>query len=103
MVDNDDLVSRVSHVFLFGTPNMGIRNELGYIFANRQVKDMVEESPFITNLRARWAARFGASMLFQFWAVAAEADQFSDPALDSPVLACAVEGAVEQRSGGGKR
>ena len=53
-VDDPELVGRVSHVFMFGTPSGGLRSgKLGRFF-KRQIADMAFDGEFIRDLRERW-------------------------------------------------
>jgi len=80
LVDYDDLVRVVSHVFLFGTPSGGLAKASPFKMLNRQVRDMVRNGPFIKDLRHRWVLRFGdaagKTLPFKFWAVAGDRDEF---------------------------
>ena len=70
------LLDRITHTILFGTPSNGLAKAgLGKLF-KRQVRDMHPASPFITQLRADWAARIGTPPPFVFRAVAGIRDEF---------------------------
>jgi hypothetical protein len=75
LVDHEDLALKTSHVFLFGTPSAGLEKATGLSFFKRQVRDMAEGSPFVTDLRQRWNAAFGTPQ-FRFWTVAGDQDEF---------------------------
>lgn len=78
LVDDDDLAHRVGHVFLFGTPSMGLRKAGLFTFYKRTIADMDDDSDFILDLRSRWSERFGGAQVrgFRFWAVAGDRDEF---------------------------
>ncbi len=69
--------NRVKSVCLFGVPSAGVRTKapLGS-FWKKQVKDMVPDGPFITELRAQWQTRYAASLPFRFVTVAGLSDDF---------------------------
>ncbi len=76
LLDDPDLVARVSHVFMFGTPSGGLKSgKLGRFF-KRQIADMAIGGPFISDLRTRWDERFGARRPFDLWVVAGDRDEF---------------------------
>lgn len=73
---NGDVVDRVSHVLLFGTPSNGLRKAgLGRIF-KRQARDMTAGSPFVLDLRHDWKKTFGGRFPFAFRTVAGVRDEF---------------------------
>ncbi len=83
LVDFPDLVNRVSHVLLYGTPSGGTQlaqSKLGR-FLKRQAVDMGDKSDFIRNLRSDWREAFGdvdkpGTRPFGFWAIAGDRDDF---------------------------
>jgi len=76
LVDDSNFTARVSHMFLFGTPSNGLKKASPIGFFKRQLRDMSQGSPFITDLRSKWQTKFGASLPFTFWTVAGERDEF---------------------------
>lgn len=76
LVDDDAFAARVSNVFLFGTPSNGLKSASVFGLFKRQLRDMGEGSPFITDLRSRWLRIFGTTAPFVFWTVAGERDEF---------------------------
>lgn len=79
LVDDADLPGRTSHVLLFGTPSAGLRKASWLSFLKRQLKNMSKDSPFITELREAWTARFEPEPGFDLWVVAGSQDQFVPP------------------------
>ena len=72
--------ARISHLFMFGTPSMGIGKANLFRGANRQARDMATGSAFITNLRAAWPDVYGDGTAFKLRVVAGERDAFVLPA-----------------------
>ena len=73
---DDQTLSKLHAVIMFGTPSGGlVKARLGR-FINDQVKDMAAGSSFVTDLRERWNQRFKNGMTFGFLAVAGDADEF---------------------------
>lgn len=73
---DSDLVQRVRHVLLFGTPSNGLQKAgLGKIF-KRQVRDMASNGLFINKLRQDWNDKYPAQLPFNFRAVAGIRDEF---------------------------
>ena len=72
--------ARISHLFMFGTPSMGIGKANLFRGANRQARDMATGSAFITNLRAAWPDVYGDGAAFKLRVVAGERDAFVLPA-----------------------
>ncbi len=75
-VDDPELVGRVSHLFMFGTPSAGLRSGKLGRFLKRQIADMAFDSDFIRDLRERWNSRFGQRRPFDLWVVAGDRDEF---------------------------
>lgn len=74
---NGDFRRRVQHVFLFGTPSMGLAKASVFAFWKRQLRDMAEGGSFIKRLRERWAKEVGAPPPFEvFWPIAGDEDEF---------------------------
>ena len=72
--------ARVSHLFMFGTPSMGVGKANPFRGANRQARDMAPGSAFITNLRTAWPGVYGNGTEFALRVVAGERDAFVLPA-----------------------
>lgn len=79
LVDDPDVARRVRHVMLFGTPSAGLPKAQWVQFWKRQLKNMAKGSEFITGLRQRWTALYGASSPFNLLVVAGANDQFVPP------------------------
>jgi pimeloyl-ACP methyl ester carboxylesterase len=76
LVDDANLVDRVSHVVLYGTPSRGLAKAWWVRFWKRSISDMAPRSPFITGLRKAWTEQFGKRPPFTFLAVAGDRDEF---------------------------
>jgi pimeloyl-ACP methyl ester carboxylesterase len=80
LADHDDLLDRVTHVLLFGTPSGGLEKASLFQRLKRQIRDMSPVSPFLTDLRAKWKEKFGKgadkASSFEFWSIAGEEDEF---------------------------
>lgn len=76
LLDNDDLMQRTSHVFLFGTPSYGLKKAGWFGWFKRQVEDMAADGEFIRSLRNEWDRKWPDKPPFSFWAVAGDSDEF---------------------------
>lgn len=76
--DQDELLARIGHVFMFGTPSGGLRKAGPFAFWSRALRDMGRDSNFITDLRVRWSAAFDDARQrpFHLWVVAGDRDEF---------------------------
>lgn len=79
LVDDPALAARTSHVILFGTPSDGLAKARWGGFLKAQIRDMGAGSAFISDLRSRWAARFGQHLPFQLFTVAGDRDVLVPP------------------------
>lgn len=77
-VDGDlQLLNRVGHVFLFGTPSGGLRKAGPFAFWSRAVGGMARDGEFITGLRRGWSSAFGdVPDRFRLWVAAGDRDEF---------------------------
>jgi predicted ATPase/pimeloyl-ACP methyl ester carboxylesterase len=71
-----DTSSRVSHLFLFGSPNSGVQKANFFSGLKRQVRDMRAGGEFITTLRADWSAAYPDETPFKIRVIAGERDAF---------------------------
>jgi pimeloyl-ACP methyl ester carboxylesterase len=79
LVDSSELSGRVSHLFLFACPNLGLliaRLLLGF---SRPSRNLAQGSDFIKDLRKRWDERFGRDLPFALYAIVGELDEFVPP------------------------
>lgn len=76
ILDDPDLRSRASHVFLFGSPNSGLAKTRPFVRLKRQLRDITSGSGFITSLRCDWNTRFRSGTPFIFLAIAGDRDEF---------------------------
>ncbi len=85
LLDLPELRARISHLILFGTPSGGLAKASLMSFYKRQIRDMAQGSPFITDLRQRWRELIGKNPPFEFLAVAGDEDEFvaAESVLDS--------------------
>jgi pimeloyl-ACP methyl ester carboxylesterase len=79
LLEDRALAARLQSVVLFGTPSGGIRKASWVQFWKRQLRNMAEGSPFISDLRRDWNQRFDAQPDFNFLVVAGASDQFVPP------------------------
>ena len=81
LVDDPELSERTDKVVLFGTPSAGLRKASWVVFWKRQLRNMANDSQFITQLRRDWAVTFGSDPEsgFDLMGVAGEQDQFVPP------------------------
>src|SRR5665213_4467524 len=70
------IVSRIGHLFLFGTPSTGTAKARYLTFAKSQVRDMSPGSEFITRLRADWKTAFASGLSIDLCVAAGERDAF---------------------------
>ncbi len=75
ILDDPQILSRTSHLFLFGTPSDGLLKASPFKFWNRQVRDLDRNGAFITDIRARRPAVFGDPP-FGFVTIAGDQDDF---------------------------
>ncbi|MBV8639624.1 MAG: hypothetical protein JO322_16210 [Candidatus Eremiobacteraeota bacterium] len=71
-----DVRSRISHVFLFGTPSLGVNKANPFGRLKQQVRDMAVGSGFIGELRAQWACAYTQDRPFALHVIAGERDTF---------------------------
>ena len=80
LLSHADLLERISHIFLFGTPSGGLKKATPFQWLKRQIRDMSPDNPFIRDLRAEWKTRFGVpnedDLDCVFWSIAGEMDEF---------------------------
>ncbi|MGX7875114.1 tetratricopeptide repeat-containing protein [Mesorhizobium sp. ORM6] len=74
--DDAALRTRLSHVFLFGTPSAGINKARLLARLKRQFRDMSPSGAFISKLRKDWGVLFKGIPNFAFRAVAGDRDEF---------------------------
>ena len=67
-------IRRISHVMLLASPNGGIPEEQAEQIWNRKYKDLAANQPFISTMRAKWAARFPKRYPFRLHVVAGTQD-----------------------------
>jgi pimeloyl-ACP methyl ester carboxylesterase len=83
LLDDKGLRSRVSHVFLFGTPSGGLTKASLLRFLKPQLRDMAQDGEFIRALRSDWDAQFSVKnnkrLPFRFFAIGGERDEFVPP------------------------
>lgn len=76
LVDDNNLRSRVSDVFLYGTPSAGLQKAGFASKFKRQVRDMAPNSTFIIGLRKDWTSTFVGAMPFRLVVIAGDRDEF---------------------------
>jgi pimeloyl-ACP methyl ester carboxylesterase len=79
LLDDHDLVPRVKHLVLFGTPSNGLVKAGFFAFLKPQLRNMAAGGEFVTALRREWTERFDDAPPFQLLAVAGDRDQFVPP------------------------
>lgn len=79
LLDAPDLVPRVKHLVLFGTPSNGLTKAGFFAFLKPQLRNMAAGGEFVAALRREWTARFGDAPPFRLLAVAGDRDQFVPP------------------------
>jgi pimeloyl-ACP methyl ester carboxylesterase len=79
LADGEEVIRRVAHVILFGTPSAGLRKASWLRFWKRQFQNMARESEFIVSLRQAWETRFSPEPPFQLLVIAGASDQFVTP------------------------
>ncbi|MBF0627547.1 MAG: alpha/beta hydrolase [Magnetococcales bacterium] len=76
LLDSNDLRRRTQALFLFGTPSNGLR-KAGFLRRwKRQLNDLNEASPFITQLRQDWQCVIAPQLPFRFLTIAGDRDDF---------------------------
>lgn len=76
ILDDEGLRSRVSHVFLFGSPSNGLEKARPLGRFKRQLRDMASDSDFIMSLRSDWNRIFGDGFPFLLRVIAGDRDEF---------------------------
>ena len=79
LLDSPDLVPRVKHLVLFGTPSNGLIKAGFFAFLKPQLRNMAADGAFVSTLRREWTARFDDAPPFRLLAVAGDRDQFVPP------------------------
>ncbi|NND50819.1 MAG: hypothetical protein HKN54_00335, partial [Flavobacteriaceae bacterium] len=68
--------SRISHLLLMGTPNNGITNDAVKKLWKNKISELIQDQPYISNLRTDWANTFKASYPFELKVVASTKDDY---------------------------
>lgn len=76
IIDDSTLMSRLSHVILFGTPSAGLEKASLAAKLKRQLRDMSSGSFFIKRLRTDWTERIGVVPKFTFLVLQGDRDEF---------------------------
>lgn len=79
ILDHEQLLRRLEHLFLFGTPSNGLVKAGLISFWKRSLSNMVSGGDFILKLRSDWHHRFGLKVPFKLHVVAGSQDQFVPP------------------------
>ena len=81
---NDFNKERLSHVILFGTPSNGITNNALKELWKHKIQDLIQDQPFIVQLRNDWSQTFKDHYPFTFKTAVATRDVYvsKDSALD---------------------
>ena len=79
LLDDPDLIPRISHVILLGTPSGGLINAGFFSFLKPQLRNMAADGEFVKQLRREWMERFDGSPPFELLTVAGDRDQFVPP------------------------
>lgn len=75
LLDDQSIVNKTSHVFLFGTPSLGLHKSRFVKRLKRQFRDMASGSDFIRNLRHQWNDKFSQPQ-FALRVIGGERDEF---------------------------
>jgi pimeloyl-ACP methyl ester carboxylesterase len=81
LLTDAELLLRLSHVILFGTPSGGLRKASWLTWWKQSLRDMASDGEFVTTLRSEWTERFGPTCdtPFEFVTVAGDLDTFVPP------------------------
>lgn len=79
LLDSPELVPRVKHLVLFGTPSKGLIKAGFLALLKPQLRNMAADGEFVSTLRREWTARFDDAPPFRLLAVAGDRDQFVPP------------------------
>jgi eukaryotic-like serine/threonine-protein kinase len=93
LLDHDDVLAKVRHLFLFATPSAGLTKATWVARFKRQWRDLRPDSMFIRSLRAKWEEQFGAMPPFELVSIAGDRDEFVPAAscfAPFPASCCAV-------------
>lgn len=75
LLDDPALAAKTSHVFLFGTPSLGLPKSRLVKKLKRQFRDMSPSSDFIRSLRRQWNKKFSQPQ-FALRVIGGERDEF---------------------------
>ncbi len=76
LLDDEELHSRISHLFLFGTPSKGLYKATLTWWLKRQLRDMSATGKFIRTLRRQWTSRVEERGRPKVFVVAGDRDEF---------------------------
>ncbi|QWD27087.1 alpha/beta hydrolase [Polynucleobacter paneuropaeus] len=76
ILDDQKLMNRISHAIFFGTPSNGLSKAGLFGRLKRQVRDMDEDSTFVTDLRDDWNRIFPSTYHFEMRVIAGDRDEF---------------------------
>lgn len=74
--DDPPTRARLSHLFLYGVPSLGVGKASYFGWWKRQIADMRAGSPFISGLRKDWFNIVGPEPSFVFRCIAGDRDEF---------------------------
>lgn len=69
---------RIKHVLLFGTPSNGITNNAIKNLWKNKINELVQDKPYITNLRSNWTKTFNGKYPFDFKVVSGSKDEYAN-------------------------
>ncbi|NKI32315.1 caspase family protein [Croceivirga thetidis] len=73
---SNDVLDRISHLVLFGSPNNGLSEKETEKIWNKKNSDLAANNSFIKNLRDKWSQKFDSTYPFDLKVVAATQDEF---------------------------
>jgi hypothetical protein len=79
LLDDSELVPRIKHLVLFGTPSTGLTKAGFFAFLKPQLRNMAAGGEFVAALRREWTERFDDAPPFHLLVVAGDRDQFVPP------------------------
>jgi pimeloyl-ACP methyl ester carboxylesterase len=79
LLDDSELVPRIKHLVLFGTPSTGLTKAGFFAFLKPQLRNMAAGGEFVAALRREWLERFDDAPPFHLLVVAGDRDQFVPP------------------------
>lgn len=74
--DAPEIRKRITHLFLYGSPNAGLKKAAYFSLLKRQLRDLDAESAYVKRLRLDWTTIVGETPPFHLRVIAGDRDEF---------------------------